>query len=77
MKNKILCNILNGDCEKILRTNFSKKIHLTFFDPPFNQGKAYRSNKDNMSEDDYWDWLTRICKLVYQKTCLQQVQLKH
>ena len=68
MKNKILCNILKGDCEKILRTNFSKKIHLTFFDPPFNQGKAYRSNKDNMSEDDYWDWLTRICKLVYQKT---------
>ena len=68
MENKLLCDIIKDDCEKTLKTNFSKKIHLTFLDPPFNQGKEYNSHNDNMSEDDYWDWLTRICKLIYQKT---------
>jgi DNA modification methylase len=68
MKSEILCDIIKDDCEKTLKTNFSEKIHLTFLDPPFNQGKEYNSHNDNMSEDDYWDWLTRVCKLIFEKT---------
>jgi len=68
MKSEILCDIIKDDCEKTLKTNFSEKIHLTFLDPPFNQGKEYNSHNDNMSENDYWNWLTRVCKLIYQKT---------
>ena len=63
--------IRNEDCKNLLKTDHPgiiKRIHLTFLDPPFNQGKEYNSHNDNMSEDDYWDWLTRVCKLIYQKT---------
>ena len=68
MKNKILCNIIKDDCEKTLKTNFSEKIHLTFLDPPFNQGKEYNSHNDDMPEAEYWDWMTRVCKLIFEKT---------
>ena len=68
MKSEILCDILKDDCEKTLKTNFSEKIHLTFLDPPFNQGKEYNSHNDDMPETEYWDWMTRVCKLIFEKT---------
>ena len=68
MKNEILCDIIKDDCEKTLKTNFSEKIHLTFLDPPFNQGKEYNSHNDDMPEAEYWDWMTRVCKLIFEKT---------
>ena len=68
MKSEILCNIIKDDCEKTLKTNFSEKIHLTFLDPPFNQGKEYNSHNDDMPEAEYWDWMTRVCKLIFEKT---------
>ena len=66
MKNEILCDIIKNDCEKTLKTNFSEKIHLTFLDPPFNQGKEYNSHNDDMPEAEYWDWMTRVCKLIFE-----------
>mgnify|MGYP001467150204 CR=1 FL=1 len=63
--------ILEEDCKNVLETDRSgiiKRIHLTFLDPPFNQGKEYDSHDDNMSEKDYWDWMTRICNLIKKKT---------
>ena len=68
MKNEILCDIIKDDCEKTLKTNFSEKIYLTFLDPPFNQGKEYNSLNDDMPEAEYWDWMTRVCKLIFEKT---------
>ena len=68
MKNEIFCDIIKDDCEKTLKTNFSEKIHLTFLDPPFNQGKEYNSHNDDMPEAEYWDWMTRVCKLIFEKT---------
>ena len=68
MKNEILYDIIKDDCEKTLKTNFSEKIHLTFLDPPFNQGKEYNSHNDDMPEAEYWDWMTRVCKLIFEKT---------
>ena len=68
MENEILCDIIKDDCEKTLKTNFSEKIHLTFLDPPFNQGKEYNSHNDDMPEAEYWDWMTRVCKLIFEKT---------
>ena len=68
MKSEILCDIIKDDCEKTLKTNFSEKIHLTFLDPPFNQGKEYNSHNDDMPEAEYWDWMTRVCKLIFEKT---------
>ncbi|HEY8140888.1 MAG TPA: site-specific DNA-methyltransferase [Nitrososphaera sp.] len=61
------CNILEANCEKYLKK--SKDVFdLTFLDPPFNQGKDYASHFDEMPESEYWKWMTRICKLVYDHT---------
>ncbi len=62
-----------GDCEEIIKNRIASDqtllpISLTFLDPPFNQGKAYEKHKDNMNPEEYWTWMTRICKLVYDIT---------
>ena len=44
------------------------ELDLTFLDPPFNQAKEYASHNDDMPEDDYWDWMKRVCKAVYGQT---------
>lgn len=55
-------------CEKALiqLSKLKKKVHLTFLDPPFNQGKKYENHNDNMPEEYYWNWMYKICKKVYQ-----------
>ena len=68
MTEKLDCNIIQADCEKLLKTDFSEKINLTFLDPPFNQDKDYQSHDDKMPETEYWDWIRRVCDLIYQKT---------
>lgn len=59
--------IEEGDCEEYLK-NSPEKFDLTFLDPPFNQGKEYNSHNDNLDELDYWNWMTRVCKLIYEHT---------
>jgi DNA modification methylase len=61
------CEIVQDDCEHYLKET-SERIDLTFLDPPFNQGKDYRSHNDIMPESEYWDWMTRVCRLVYERT---------
>ncbi len=41
---------------------------LTFFDPPFNQGKDYQSHDDDMSHRAYWSWMKRLCTLIFKNT---------
>lgn len=41
------------------------RVHLTFLDPPFNQGKEYDNHDDAMSYDEYWRWMNEICKITY------------
>ena len=48
----------------IERQNFA----LTFLDPPFNQGKEYRSHDDSMDSRDYWSFMQEVCKVVYEHT---------
>ena len=66
-QDNLQCEIIKGDCETYLKNKISK-IDLSFLDPPFNQDKEYNSHDDNMPEAEYWDWMTRVCKLIYQKT---------
>ena len=68
MGKKSTSNIVQNDCEKLLKTDFKDKIHLTFLDPPFNQDKDYQSHDDNMPEIEYWNWMKRVCELIYEKT---------
>ena len=62
--------ILNNDCINYLRKTPSKslQIDLSFLDPPFNQGKDYRINDDDLPEDEYWAFMKRVCKLIYNRT---------
>ena len=64
--------VIQGDCEKELLTlknqEFFKGIHLSFLDPPFNQGKQYNRHYDNMPEEEYWDWMEHIVKKIFGLT---------
>lgn len=56
------------DCLTWLKNNRDRVIHLTFLDPPFNQGKAYRHAKDDLPESQYWQWMKDILNAIYQMT---------
>lgn len=57
--------VVNADCLDYLFRYIGMAFDLTFFDPPFNQGKDYRCHLDCMEESGYWDWMREICRLIY------------
>jgi len=59
-----------GDCLEYLDRNPKpvQDVHLTFFDPPYRQGKDYRYFDDNQPEEKYWAWLEQILTKVYEVT---------
>ena len=62
------CEIIQDDCERLLKEAKIEKFDLSFLDPPFNQNKEYRNYNDNMHHSDYWDWMKRICNLILKNT---------
>lgn len=60
--------IVEGDCLAYLKQGKVKDIHLTFLDPPFNQGKAYRFFNDEQPPEHYWSWLQDIIQLIHDET---------
>lgn len=67
--------IFNDDCIHFLNVlspstvpMTPQKWHMTFLDPPFNQGKEYNDHDDNMDDDEYWSWIWRVCALVAGRT---------
>ena len=62
--------IVRDDCLRYLETleRGEHTFDLTFLDPPFNQGKDYRSHDDSMVGAEYWDWMREICGLVFDHT---------
>lgn len=60
--------VVQEDCLEWLGKYSEKNIHLTFIDPPFNQGKDYRYFNDTQPEDEYWTWLKQVLSKVYQIT---------
>lgn len=65
--------IFHGDNADIINRDIpdeldDKKIDLTFLDPPFNQNKEYENHQDSMDEDQYWEWMKRVCEGVYNLT---------
>ncbi|HUE99015.1 MAG TPA: site-specific DNA-methyltransferase [Anaerolineales bacterium] len=64
-KNKIF----EGNCLDILESKkFLSSIDLTFLDPPFNQNKDYALHDDNLSSEEYWGMMTRVCQKIYDIT---------
>ena len=61
--------VFEGDCLEYLSEDFiEEKIHLTFLDPPYRQGKDYRFFDDNQPVEKYWDWMKRILQRTYDLT---------
>ena len=60
--------VFEGNCDEYLSIDDDRKIDLTFLDPPFNQGKEYRHHDDNLSDDQYWSWMHRVCDQLLKRT---------
>lgn len=56
------------DCLEWLENQYEEPFHLSFIDPPFNQGKEYRCLTDNLSEQKYWQWVQDILARIHSQT---------
>jgi site-specific DNA-methyltransferase (adenine-specific) len=62
--------IINLDCETFLSQYAGKEFDLSFLDPPFNQDKEYNFFDDNLPPEEYWAWMGKICKMIFDKSSL-------
>ncbi|GIV21864.1 MAG: methyltransferase [Armatimonadota bacterium] len=62
-----MVTVLEGDCVQHLM-RMGQKFHLTFLDPPFNQGKHYENADDDLPDELYWSWIKQVCHLVYERS---------
>jgi site-specific DNA-methyltransferase (adenine-specific) len=66
--------VLQGDCLELLsaaalaQAGLEQEVALTFFDPPFNQGKEYAHYDDNLPQERYWEWIVRVCAGIHSVT---------
>jgi len=72
MRNKVREKFMNhqlfcANSAKIL-PEITKKVDLTFMDPPFNQQKNYSLHNDDMPKEQYWDMMKNVCQKIYNNT---------
>lgn len=68
MMKKLSVDIHQNDCVEWLQQAVPDSFHLTFLDPPFNQGKEYRLHDDKLDDDEYWQWMTDVLKYLHTAT---------
>ena len=66
LEQRIVC----GDCLDVLGSYERSGIHLSFLDPPFNQGKEYRRFDDRQEVSQYWSWMEEVLSKLYDATAL-------
>ena len=60
-------NIICGDVLKVLRTmSARRKFDVIIADPPYNIGKDFGNNSDNMTEAEYVEWSQKWLKLCFR-----------
>lgn len=66
MSNKHI--LICTDCSKWLSSEELDvpEFNVSFLDPPFNQGKDYRSHDDQMNDDQYWEWMLNISEGIFK-----------
>jgi len=67
MPEKIPPAIVGDDCLGWLLAA-RHRLDLTFFDPPFNQGRFYRHFNDKQEAHSYWEWIAEVLSAVRAKT---------
>jgi DNA modification methylase len=65
---KITWNLFGEDCLKVFQEGNLNEVHLTYFDPPYLQGKDYRYFDDDQPEEKYWTWIQDVLSNVYSLT---------
>jgi DNA modification methylase len=65
---KFITRVIEGDCLKYLNKNSMPDVHLTYFDPPYRQGKDYRFFDDTQPEREYWSWIKETLSRVREIT---------
>ncbi|MGO9481610.1 MAG: DNA-methyltransferase [Candidatus Kryptoniota bacterium] len=60
--------IANADVMDWMGRNPSKEFHLSFLDPPFNQGKEYKFFNDKLSHEEYWKWMEGVLSEILKRT---------
>ncbi len=60
--------VLQGDCLEYFETDIVQDVHLTFFDPPYNQGKDYEYFNDEQDPEKYWAWIQKVLGGIYDVT---------
>ena len=66
VKKEIKSEILLRDCVSFLK-NTKEKFNLIIADPPYNIGKNFGNNKDNMSLEKYIEWSKEWINLSLDK----------
>jgi DNA modification methylase len=54
---KIKMTLIQGDCLKVLPTIPDESVDLILTDPPYNKEKDYEVYKDNLTEEEYWEFM--------------------
>ena len=60
--------VVNSDAIKYLEETKINDVSLTFFDPPFNQGKDYKYFNDEISSEEYWEWVRKVLRGIQRIT---------
>jgi len=64
----IRSELSNADVREWFRRNPTKEFHLSFLDPPFNQGKEYKFFDDNIPHEEYWQWMEEVLREIFKHT---------
>lgn len=62
-----MSEIHHADCLEWLSNN-RFEADLTFLDPPFNQGRTYRTFDDRQDPSQYWTWIENILSATFKQT---------
>jgi DNA modification methylase len=60
--------VLLGNCLDLIREGHVKNVDLTFFDPPYNQGKDYSYFDDSQDPERYWSWIQEVVSEIHHVT---------
>ena len=65
---KLDIDIHCADCLQWIRKAPKGRFHVSFLDPPFNQGKNYRHHDDKQEDAVYWQWMTEVLAATRKAT---------
>lgn len=52
--------VIHGDALKTLASLKAASVHLVVTSPPYNLGIDYKNHADDLSEEDYLEWMGRV-----------------